>query len=666
MATNTDPLPNVDRPRAGRSLGHATAALAILLLTIAAYGHTLDAPFVLDDVANIERNANVQMTSLDWSQLRAAAFDNRDNDRPLAYLSFALTHFAFGGDAAGYHIVNISIHVITGILVYLLTLLTFRRLHAIGQGVGGERLARWAALIGALVFVAHPIQTQAVTYTVQRMTSMATVFYLLALLLYVHGRLAHRRTIRWSLWFGTATAWVLALGTKQIAITLPLVIFLYEWYFFRDLSWSWFRRMLKLSVVPAVVLVILVGMIYVDADPLGRLERGYAARDFTMQERLLTQPRVIARYIGLILYPAPDQLNLSHSIETSRSLLQPVSTLSAFALVAALLALSVGIARRHRLVSFCLLWFFVHLAIESSFLALEMIYEHRLYLPMFGVSMLAASLWSSAALRWGTSLRRQASVAAVAGMAIVLFALAARTRNTVWVDPAVLWSDVIAKNRGDYPEAASQRARAYNNRGRVFGVRGQHRQAIDDFAEAIGLDPQDAEAQFNRGLALAADGQHRSAIADFSGAIELRGVHDQPFSAALLHRGRSHAQIGNYQAALADLEIAIEQSPRLADAYLSIAWIRATCPDEQYRDAPTALSIARAGCGATLWQSPRWLDSLACAYAAAGKFDAAVHWETKAIDLTPELLRANFLIRLRAFSEQQAYRDGVTSEPEAG
>jgi len=638
--------------------------LAILLLAIAIYGHTLDAPLVFDDVANIKKNVHVQMESFSWSQLQAAAWQSRDNDRPLAYISFALTHWAFGGDVAGQHLVNISIHVINGVLVYLLALMTLRRLAAIGQQAGRELWFGWTALAAALLFVAHPLQTQAVTYTVQRMTSMATMFYLAALLGYVWGRLSPSRPARWGLWLAALFAWACALGSKQIAATLPLMVLLYEWYFFQDLSWSWLRRTLKVGGLAAAIATVAVAMFFLDADLWNRLERGYALRDFTLGERLLTQPRVVAEYISLVLYPAPHRLNLLHSVETSRTLFDPAGTILAIALIVGLLTLAIVAARRHRLLSFALLWFFIHLVIESTVLPLEMMYEHRVYLPMVGPVLLVAGLAallvgrrSRSSLRPRKGVGQRTGIALVA-MLIVLLAYAARTRNHVWTDPVRLWTDVLEKNSGKFPAAIVQRSRAYNNRGNLFAFRGEYDLAIADFGQAIRLDPSDAEALVNRGLSQEASGQYALAIEDFGRAIALGEQLGQNFPEAYLHRGRARAELGEFAAALEDYETATEQAPGLGEAYLGIAWIRATCPDAALRDSTLALSLSRAGCEATGWREASWLDSLACAYAAEGKFEAAIHWETKAAELTPEPFRGEYLERLRTFGEQQPYRSG--------
>ncbi len=630
-------------------------ALALTLLAIGIYEHTLDAPLVFDDVANIKHNPHVQMNSWSWEQLSGAAFASRDNDRPLAYVSFAITHWAFAGDVAGQRIVNIAIHILTGLLVFALARLTLLQLQRLGQFGGGEATARWTALAAALLFVAHPIQTQAVTYVVQRMTSMATLLYLAALLLYVHGRLSQRPKTRWSLWAMSLLAWALALGSKQIAATLPAAVLLYEWYFFQDLSTAWLKRMLMRFALPAAAMTLAVAMFYLDGNPLARLERGYATRDFTVGERLLTQPRVVADYLGLIAYPAPERLSLLHGVETSRSLNDPASTSLALALLGSLLTLAIVAAKRHRLLSFCLLWFFLHLVIESTVLPLEMMYEHRLYLPMSSVSLLAAyGAYKLSRLRIAsTGMLQPASVCLV----IALLATLSHVRNDAWVDPVILWTQVLEQNQGEFPAAAFQRSRAYNNRGNIHGIAGNYDAAIADFTAALEINPADELALFNRGMTYATQSDDQAAIADFTRAIDARAAHGGTFAESLLQRGRAHRREGNYQAAVVDLHAAAEAAPGLADIFLSLAWIRATCPEEEFRDAEAAVAIATKGCERTHWQSPTWLDVLACAHAESGNFEEAVQCSSKAVELTRPALHRGYIERLRLFGQQQAFRD---------
>jgi hypothetical protein len=219
------------------------------------------------------------------------------------------------------------------------------------------------------------------------MNSMAAMFYVLSLLLYVKFRIAARKKKKGLLLSGCILAGFLSLGTKEIAATLPFVIFLYEWFFFQNLSLKWLNsRALVLAALG--ILLIVMALIYVGNNPLGNIKMGYGAREFTLDQRLLTQLRVVVFYVSLLLWPHPQRLNLAHDVSLSVSLFQPPSTFVCLLIIAGLLLAAICFAKRYPLFSFCTFWFFGNLIIESSVVALELVFEHRTYLP----SMLAIFL----------------------------------------------------------------------------------------------------------------------------------------------------------------------------------------------------------------------------------------------------------------------------------
>ena len=410
-------------------------ALAVILLVVAAYSRTLDVPLLFDDIGSIERHERIQLTELDAGAFFDILVETR---RPVAYLSLALNHIAGGLEPRGYHIVNIALHALTGVLLLLFSRLLFRRaLHLSGRSApavpGGEITL---ATLSALLFVAHPIQIQAVTYIVQRMTVLATLLYVLALLLYVLGRERSAGPGRLLLWLGCALCGVLAMGSKPIAAPLPVAIFGIEWFFYRDLSGVWFRRQLRWFVPLAAVGVGLGWLYWTNASSIG-----YADFDFTLWERLLTQLRVVGvLYPSLLAWPAPSRLNLLHDVSTSRSLLEPASTLLALTLLLAFASAAVLLSRRERVLGFALLWYLLHLLIESSFLPLAMVYEHRLYLPMVGVSL--GCVW----LLFRLASPRPALAVALALASIMLLATTSHVRNQTWRDAVRFWDDVVAKS----------------------------------------------------------------------------------------------------------------------------------------------------------------------------------------------------------------------------
>ena len=225
-----------------------TIVLLFTLLGAGIYSNTLKVPFIFDDV-HIYENPHIRITTL--SDIGKAGFNSSSfktsSLRPVAYISFALNYYFHQYNLVGYHVVNIIIHILTGIFLYFFIKTTL--IISIPQSANrsnSESLdPSFIAFGAALVWLVHPVHTQSVTYIIQRMNSMAAMLYILSFFLYIKGRLAKNGNKSW-LWFaGSAVAWLLSLCCKQISATLPFFIFLYEWYFFQDLSRDWFNRHLK-------------------------------------------------------------------------------------------------------------------------------------------------------------------------------------------------------------------------------------------------------------------------------------------------------------------------------------------------------------------------------------------------------------------------------------
>ncbi len=199
-----------------------------------AYSNTFGVPYILDDEPHILLNPVIRLTDLTWNNLFKVGFNNVNANRPVANLSFGLNYFFHRYSIAGYHLVNFLIHITTGFLLYFfikttISLPSIRDKHGSGS---------WLPFAAAFIWMLHPIQTQSVTYIVQRMNSLEAMFYILAMVCYTRARLADSPKKRWLFFGGSLISGILALGSKETAVTLPVFILLYEWYFFQDLSLS--------------------------------------------------------------------------------------------------------------------------------------------------------------------------------------------------------------------------------------------------------------------------------------------------------------------------------------------------------------------------------------------------------------------------------------------
>jgi tetratricopeptide (TPR) repeat protein len=209
----------------------------------------------------------------------------------------------------------------------------------------------------------------------------------------------------------------------------------------------------------------------------------------------------------------------------------------------------------------------------------------------------------------------------------------------------------------DFTEAIRLRptfALAYYDRAAAYDNLGEYERAIEDYTEAIGLKPQMADAYNNRGAVYLVQGAYDQAIEDFDEAIRL----DPDHAKAFVNRGAAHAAEDRYQPAIDDYQEAIRLSPNQAGAFNGLAWLLATCPEEERRDGPQAVEHATRACELTEWTSPEALSTLAAAHAESGAFDEAVKWQTKALEAAPpDSDGTEAQSRLELYQAGKPYRD---------
>ncbi len=473
------------------------SSLAILILLL--YANTLEAPFIFDDRHNIQDNPHIRLTELTPEGIANAGFQSSSFSRPFPKITFALNYYFHRYNVSGYHVMNILIHFVTGLFLYLLlkTTLSIPSLRSRYESY------KWIPFLTVLIWLVHPIQIQSVTYIVQRMNSMATMFYVLSLLLYAKARMAEKKRKKRVLFAGCLLSAILSIGSKEIAATLPFFIFLYEWYFFRDLSRPWLRRHL-LPFAGLLMLLFIIALMYLGLHPLEKIDTLYKDYDFTLPQRVLTELRVVIFYISLLIMPHPSRLNLDHDFSLSYSLIDPITTVLSLGFIAGLVGVAILMAKRERLLSFCILWFLGNLVIESSVIGLEIIYEHRLYLP----SMLAILLAVILARR---HIKLKWMKVCVLCAVVTVFSYWTHERNRVWGDDETLWRDCVLKS----PE----KARPRYNLGVVIGHQGRVEEAIEQYREAIRIKPDHEKANNNLGNALVNLGKRDEAVDYFNKAL---------------------------------------------------------------------------------------------------------------------------------------------------
>jgi tetratricopeptide (TPR) repeat protein len=590
----------------GMPVGGLLTLLAFAVPGVLIYSNTLDSPFVFDDRQHIPDNPHIRLNELNLKNIVEAGFKSPASSRPIANISFALNYYFHKYDVMGYHAVNIAIHILTAVFIYLFVQATLTS-PALKDKYSRTNLM---AFLAALLWLVHPLQTQSVTYIVQRMTSMAAMFYILSFLLYVKGRFAILAKETSRLWFaGCLLSWLLALGSKQIAATLPVFILLYEWYFFQDLSIGWLKRNLRYAAGIFIIFCI-VGLVYLGGKPLESIFGGYSHRDFTLIERLLTQFRVVVYYISLLVFPHPGRLNLDHHFAISHSLTEPPTTLLCLLVIVGLSGLAVYLAKRRRLLSFCILWFFGNLVLESSVLGLELIFEHRLYLPSVFVSVAAVvPAYQFIKPKWV----RTACFGAVA----LLFGVWTYQRNGVYADAVTLWQDCVNKS--------PDKARPYDNLGLAFESQGKLNEAVVCFRKELQLKPDSFRGHNNLGMVLVKQAMFDEAIGHFHKAIQI----SPDFAKAHSNLGAVFRLQGRFTEAIACFRRAIELEPDNADVHYNIA----AALQAQYRLDEAILHYKK-----TLQINPDDAGAhykLSVALKSQGKLDEAVIHFHRALQIDP-------------------------------
>jgi tetratricopeptide (TPR) repeat protein len=402
--------------------------LVIGWLVLSVYFPGRAGPFIADDYPNILENKGVLLSHLDADELASAWSSNTSGlfKRPLANVSFALNYFYADQkfDPLVFKLTNISIHIINSFLVFFLSSLLIA---AAAPSYPAKKLAFLSTLIWAL----HPLQLTSVLYVVQRMNSLSCMFMLAGFLLFLKGRLqAEKPCSIWLMLAGFAFGTLFGALAKENAVLLPLLIFVTELTLLPPITVTSARVRVYSYYTVTAILPVLLAVVYLLTHPEYILN-GYLSRNFTLAERIMTEARVLFYYLGLLVYPDNTQLSFAHDDFTlSKSLFQPISTLFSILGVIGLLVLAVinCLHKKAPFLSFAILWFFVGQGMESSIIPLEIIYEHRNYLPSIGIAIAVVVFLHQVLAQRVSKLILNLLYAAM----VISLGLATYMRSTIW------------------------------------------------------------------------------------------------------------------------------------------------------------------------------------------------------------------------------------------
>lgn len=562
-APSPSALPRCQTTAPGVKTGLPRVLTVITVCCLALYGWTLGFPMVFDDDIYLRENALFTQDHGPTWDFPALVKKNQDLGlnpdlavnmilRPVAYLSFHLNHALGGFDPAGWRLLNVLIHAGNGLLLYLL----IRRL------LRDDPKADMTALTAAVLFTVHPMATESVTYIVQRFTSLAALFYLLALWAHFQANDAGQPArVRWRVL--SVAASVLGMLTKECAATLPVMAVLLDVVVLRTPMKAALRRgaslLITLPVVPLMVLLA------TWAQHEGELTWGNAMYVANSRHQpiphwhyLLTQFSVVANYLRKLVFPMG--LNLDPAWPLSTSVLDWPVLRSAFLFMVVLGA--AGWAwwrqREDRLVA-CLfafvVWFFATISVSSGLVPLpDLMAEHRAYLPSAGIFIAVACLVHRVLSA------RQAVIALVTG-SVMLSAFTVQ-RHYVWRTSVSLWEDTVAKSPGTFRPLANL---AYQ-----YMLAGQSARAITTYSRALEIDPGFVKGRINLAVLLSNSGLHRDAEKEMERLIE---QHPELARDAMVVRTLSAAKIGRGRSdeAVQVIEAAAKKAPAEAWPHLALA-----------------------------------------------------------------------------------------------
>lgn len=609
-----------------------SSAVLLMAAGVIVYSNSFECPFIFDD-----------SQILDSPQLhRLFPFLDiiTNTNRPFLNLSLALNYAFHGIAVQGYHLVNLTIHIIASL--FLLGVL--RRIFQSPRlspryGSHGHILA----FIIAFIWLVHPLQTNSVTYIIQRAESMMGMFYLGT----VYGAVRYFRTPHDGWLVGAVIFCMLGMATKEVMFTAPIIIMFID-YILWSSSWGEMIKEHKTLYI-ALFLTWLIPVYLLLSSQEYHKSVGFGLRTATPMEYLLTQPGVIFHYLKLAIFPVSLCLDYQWPIATKGEEIFP----PLFILGTAILATIWGLQGK-RPPALAGLWFFLILSVTSSFIPIQdLAFEHRMYLPLVSVILLVVLTLDWLLYKY-ISHRSKRRILAIIVMVLTVFSLGYLTykRNQDYRSEEVMWRDILRKRpenlrahndlglaliRADKAdEALFYLNRAleinpryivpYNNIGLLYLNQGDILRARDSFLTAIRLKPDYAEAINNLGLTYAQSGDYVSARQQYERAVQIDGRYAESYN----NLGVIYLSERKLKEALVLFDQAIQLKPHYATAYNN----RGIIEIYQNRFAEAEQYFRRA-----LRLNPRYakaLNNLGVALKNQGRTNEASMYFARALELSPQ------------------------------
>ena len=707
-------------------------ALAISLVTLCLYLPSLRSEFVLWDDNEYVYN-NPWIRSLDWAFFRHVLTDASGSYwQPLTHISHAIDYALWGFRPAGHHLTNIVLHAVVTFFVVVFAMRLWDRARDLRvlaggrQGSGtdqssGDAPVLITAGVAGILFGIHPVHVESVAWVSERKDLLCALFFVLGMLAYLRndGRAgpdgSSRQFFRRPSYWGALAFFALALLSKPMAVTLPLVLLLLDWYPLGRLRTLRETLQAAAEKVPFFLLSALVSLVTLRAQTANGAMVSLDRVD--MGSRLLMAAKMPITYLRMMALPL--DLSPFYPVPERVSIFSPAYA-GAIAIGLAITAAAVLQVRRRPVIMAAWGYYLITLLPVMGVVRVGHVVEadRFTYLTSIGPFLLAGLAtarfwsWTGRGGLWG----RTARSIAVSGAAVLCLALGYGTVRQigVWKDSITLWSAVIRdeptrvsaayhnravayKARGELDRALrdlgtaielehGDTANTYNSRGLVYKELGQYDRAIEDFTKAIAIDPTYADAYTSRGWTFKDLGRTDQALADYNRAVALRSAHnrhnaynnrgvlfleqgepraaiadlseaialDPYFAEALTNRGLAYEQLGAVDRALADYTAAIKADPGFASAYndRGLLYQRAGRLEDALADFTEAIQLNPSGVEA--------YNNRGLALESQGRFGEALADYDRAVTIDPDdaLSYANRGIALRSMGRfEQAIAD---------
>jgi tetratricopeptide (TPR) repeat protein len=714
--------------KAGKLIPEKLIPFLVIAAGLLVYQNSFTGPFVFDDIVGIKKNPTIaHLWPVGPVLLTPRGNGLPTEGRPLINLSLAINH-ALGGYAVwGYHALNLTIHILAGLTLLGVVRRTLR-LPKLRERFGAA--ADGLALATAVLWMIHPLQTESVTYIIQRAESIMGLCYLLTIYCFVRGT----ESVRPGRWYGLCVAaCALGMASKEAMVSAPLMVMLYDRTFvsgsFRE-AWQR-RRSLYLKLCGTWIL-----LAYLVMSARSRGGTAGLGGNILWWQYALTQSFAITRYLALAFWPRPLVLDYGTHLVTDVGRLWPCILLVGLLVVATMIA----IWRRPAL-GFLGCWLFAILAPSSSVvpIATQTIAEHRMYLPLAAVvAAVTVGGFTLARKLFGSQAEMERMVMRGSSVVVVLvLGMLTLQRNNDYRSEFMIWQDTVTKcpdnprARTNLGQAMQQMGRvqeaveqyqealrldpknadahvdmatvflaqgkpqeaaaecqevlrtmprylgAYVNLGNALFQMGNVTNAIEEYTQALQINPDFIEARTDLGSALGQLGETEAAIDQWNKALQLdpnyiqaranlgtaflrlgrvteaaeqwqRVIESQPHYAEAHHNlGVCLERSGRVREARGEYEMALQLQPRLVAAQNDLAWLLATHPPSAGGDPARALEIARSVVDLTGNRVPSYLDTLAAAYAADGRFNEAIRTAEKATELAQSAGQTQLVNRIQ-------------------